>query len=366
MYRLRNLVVVLAKLSLLNGCLDAEPDEAIIPAGEQVQYRYQLPDGRVIFGVGVRNGDTILIDGDVVIPANAPEQERTQFGGYYHNLLWPSTGIPYEFDPTLDTETRQNVLGAMEPWRQAGITFRARTSADTSFVRITTAFHPNAQWSCAATIGMQASNTYWAGSQCRTRDYVHEWGHVIGLFHEHCRNDRDQFVITRSCGIVGTAGTSVGPYDFGSIMHYDAFDRNDDGSINYSDVRIVPRDGRDLESFGFNEWPSAGDFLAVQSMYGVAERPLAPVSVRARWAQCYGRNHVTWSSPSSNVQYWEAQKKPNGTATWTQAYSGSVDSFTIDVTVMTRLRVRACNWLGCSAYTESNLAVYYPECYVPY
>ena len=128
---------------------------------------------------------------------------------------------------------------------------------------------------CAATVGRQAVNTYHAGNACRARDYVHEWGHVLGLFHEHSRNDRNQYITATSSlgGTIGGGGYDSGAYDFGSIMHYDAYARNYDGSVNYAQVLITPLDGRPLSSFGWNSVPSAGDISTVYWLYWTWTEP---------------------------------------------------------------------------------------------
>ena len=138
------------------------------------------------------------------------------------------------FDPALDATTRRRVLSAMGPWGQAGFILTPWTN-ESSYVYIATAYNKSQPWVCAAYVGMQMQgrNYYYAGSQCRTRDYVHEWGHVIGILHEHGRNDRDQYVILTSndsaYAVVGSTGYEVGSYDFDSIMHYDAYGRSGGG-----------------------------------------------------------------------------------------------------------------------------------------
>ena len=60
---------------------------------------------------------------------------------------------------------------------------------------------------------------------------AHELGHVVGLFHEHIRSDRDQFIemhfdniksnrISDYTQLTTTFTYSSTPYDLGSIMHY--------------------------------------------------------------------------------------------------------------------------------------------------
>ncbi|HWU88233.1 MAG TPA: M12 family metallopeptidase [Kofleriaceae bacterium] len=183
--------------------------------------------------------------------------------------LWPTKVIVYEFDPAVDATTRQRVIDAMNPWKSAGIIFRQRTN-QSSYVRITTEYLSQYPFVCkVATIGYQQVNTYYAGRNCRMRDFVHEWGHILGLFHEHQRTDRDQFVIVdasigdtiagmgsdwapttsaRSCTTMPTVGTRT-------------------ARSNYDKVLITPRDGRPLNSFGWNDTPSSEDLSAVSSLY---------------------------------------------------------------------------------------------------
>jgi Astacin (Peptidase family M12A) len=261
---------------LLGACgQNAQPSSRV--ASELVPFAYALPDGTTLRGKAEKRGDTLLFDRDMVLPASAAlsaNGARTQ--GNIGGSAWRRGIVVYDFDPNLDSTTRTNVLNAMSPWRQQGIRFKRRTF-ESNYVWITTAYFPQYQWVCAASLGYQYSggNVLYAGSACRTRDYVHEWGHILGLGHEHSRPDRDSYIIA-DYSLGGTDGYASGAYDFDSIMHYDAFERFEDGSVNYSRVLIQPLDGRSLFSFGWNETPSYGDRRAIADLYPY-EPPCNPI-----------------------------------------------------------------------------------------
>jgi Astacin (Peptidase family M12A) len=257
--------------ALASACVDsADPPSGPVDlyAGYPTQeFRHEFSDGRVLSGTGVRIGDELLVDGDMILPATDDKTDVANAAVIYS--LWPTRKIPYTFDPALDAVTRNKVISAMGPWTAMGFQFVPRGN-QLSYVTITTGPSYTYPWACAATVGYQANNYYRAGAGCRTRDYVHEWGHVLGLLHEHERLDRDNYIsISPGSNLNATIagrGFNFGPYDFASIMHYDAFARNYDGSLGAQE--IWPLDGRSPWSFGWNSTPSAGDQSALLTLYG--------------------------------------------------------------------------------------------------
>lgn len=267
----------------VTGCAETDAANDLAgspdPASPREPYRYRLPDGRIAVGTGVRVGEMLLIGGDVLIPAHQDQDNGKVSNAAVSGDTWPHKTIVYTFSSGVSAATRAAVLNAAAPWTAAGFSFRERTTEAVYLDIQPSSF----TWACSATVGYHGplNNFYWAAPNCRVRDFVHEWGHVLGLFHEHERTDRDQFVwVDPRIGatIAGRGGINWGPYDFGSIMHYDAYDRDPiTGAIDFNEdhALIRPLDGRPLDSFGWNDAPDASDLATVRSLYW-SEYPCGP------------------------------------------------------------------------------------------
>lgn len=194
--------------------------------------------------------------------------------------LWPNGRIPYVIDSHLDPVVRTNLMTAMTQWQNGTpIKFVEKEPTDSVFANIVP-MPEGAEGSCFSYPGrLGETQDVYLGDKCSTGNIAHELGHLIGLFHEQARTDRDKYievlysnVIPDYCDQFNTiAGIpeaeNVESYDFGSIMHYaaDAFAKVE------GTVTIKIRPGAPVPAgvkMGQRDRPSSGDLATVRKMYG--------------------------------------------------------------------------------------------------
>ena len=176
-----------------------------------------------------------LVEGDILLaPVSELERggqrtgvERGASATSSPYLLWEDGVVPYMVDPDLPWPER--VKEAIQHWQdRTSIRFVERT-VETSWVT----FRPG-YYGCSATLGRRGpASVVNLSIDCDTVSTIHEIGHVLGLFHTQSRNDRDQYLRVRYENVDRLEwaqydqhiadGQDIGPYDFGSIMHYPAW-----------------------------------------------------------------------------------------------------------------------------------------------
>jgi hypothetical protein len=155
-----------------------------------------------------------------------PRDPRSQW-------FWDFGVIPYEIAPNFSDLERQRVLSAMEEWgRTAPVTFVPRTTQTGRLLVTRDELTGNEGSPCFANVGhiFNAVARLNLGSTCSSNKgtILHELGHVLGNLHEHQRADRDGYITIDYSNVppnlYGAFDKSsfppLGPYDFGSIMHY--------------------------------------------------------------------------------------------------------------------------------------------------
>ncbi|CCH01160.1 hypothetical protein FAES_3151 [Fibrella aestuarina BUZ 2] len=220
--------------------------------------RYQLIYGQAIF-----QGDMILSPADLT----DPDRTADGTGRTLKSLRWPSRVVYYTIAPNLPNQ--QRVIEAIAHWEaKTAIRFVPRTN-QSYYVT----FRPGS--GCSSNVGRVGGQQFITlGTGCSTGNTIHEIGHTIGLYHEHSRADRDNYVTVNMANVaagyqddfktylqLGRDGFDMaGGLDFNSIMLYDSYAFSANGRPT-----LVKKDGKTFTAQ--RTGLSAMDIATVQSMY---------------------------------------------------------------------------------------------------
>jgi uncharacterized protein (TIGR03437 family) len=268
-----------ALLCALAACLFAQEAGPSRPDVRSSYYRGRPVTYQVVDGLAIYQGDIILGTADELEAAREPGVEPELKKAMLVSSpadLWPGGVVPYVIDSNLTNPKRAR--DAIDHWNtKTPIRFVERTN-ETNWVR----FYPmNGTGVCSSNVGRVGFGEQRINLDrgCGTTEIIHEMGHAVGLWHEQSRSDRDSFVEVRYENIdkryaynfdqVLSDGVDSGPYDFGSIMHYGAYDfsRNDQPTLETIPPGIPIRIATGL---------SEGDIDGVYRLY---QQPLATTTV---------------------------------------------------------------------------------------
>mgnify|MGYP004000203373 CR=1 FL=1 len=172
---------------------------------------------------------------------------------------------------------------------------------------------------CKANIGMPSTaNAVVFSDTCTYRSYLHELGHLTGLFHEQSRKDRDRFIKInwgninssdrdhfKKYSTMTTPGRDFQAYDYNSIMHYeeDAFSKN-------GGLTIERKDGGVLNPF--QDRLTTTDLKAVKYLYKAYISHSCVVLRPNRLTVSY--RAPSWQVKDGNKRYFKFNQKKNALA----------------------------------------------------
>lgn len=143
--------------------------------------------------------------------------------------MWENGILPYEIDPDAEfpKKTIENIEAAVAHWNEKTNWRIVPRNGQRDYVRIIEGK------GCASNIGCAGGKQLMSlNRNCDKASAIHEFGHAIGFSHEHCRSDRDHYIVVMPNRIrtnkrnnfiqivVPSNYEHHSTYDYGSIMHY--------------------------------------------------------------------------------------------------------------------------------------------------
>ena len=198
--------------------------------------------------------------------------------------LWPNGVIYHSFHDSVSGRLRAVIREAMNQWEdKTCVHFREIDQEETDYVEFTS--EPNKKHCTTNSIGRRGGGkqVIVLGYTCQDRgELLHLLGHVLGLWNEQARPDRDRFVRVRRDAVepgrefnlqkrgdfsVGYEGVG---YDFGSIMHLSRLAFSADGTPTTEVLNTKEYRDQGSPQLGQRVMPSKKDVLRVKRLYHCA------------------------------------------------------------------------------------------------
>lgn len=240
-------------------------------AGKLMQMIARDPSGvvRTIYYEN-QNGYS-LIEGDILI-ARPPKDKLQANIVFLSGRSWVNGEVPFLLKENLAPKIKEAFYEAVDIWhKNTSIKFieisKAEKELYTDYVYVDSVETE----SCYSNVGRIGGKQLIILSQrCTAMKIAHELGHTLGLWHEHSRQDRDQYIeiIWENISEPHLSnfnqhfndGIDHGSYNYDSIMHYSsyAFTKNGKKTIvpKFLDITIGQRDHL-----------SKGDIAAINMIY---------------------------------------------------------------------------------------------------
>jgi PKD repeat protein len=242
--------------------------------GQPRQVTYEVHGGLAIFegDIVIGQAATMPATRSELVAAGGPMRGVYIDGGGFR---WPGGVVPYEIAGDLPNQARVTNAIAWVEEQTPGVTLVPR-DGEGDYIRFVTSD------GCSSPIGRQGGQqNINLADGCTTGNTAHEILHALGMFHEHTRCDRDDFVVINWDNIEEgkehnfekecDGASDHGEYDEGSIMHYGPFGFSINDQPTIESLRGLDHLMGQRNALG----PT--DIATIEFLYGVNN--VAPVAV---------------------------------------------------------------------------------------
>lgn len=229
----------------------------------------------------LQDGNRKLFEGDILldhvtsmpVPMRHPGVHRDSIGVAYPSSLWPANSKGVAQIPYIVTSAATQLNSALSLFNKtfSGVIQFVPQNGQADYVNFD--FDSgNTSGQCESNVGRIGGEQITGGSgSCSLGTLLHEFGHIVGLYHEMARPDRDTYLTVNFGNVIkGSEGNFTQPtdnfqdltlFDYASVMMYlpFAFTRNG-GPV----LETIPP-GMPLSSL---ETYSAGDIDGIDRLYG--------------------------------------------------------------------------------------------------
>ncbi|KAK3896133.1 hypothetical protein Pcinc_000182 [Petrolisthes cinctipes] len=214
-----------------------------------------------------------LFQGDIKgIAGQEPGHERAAILG--DQYLWSGGVVPYVLGSSVSSAQQTVIEQGMNDFHaKTCVRFQPRTS-ESNYIEIVT--NDNGCWSYVGTIGGMQRLSLDTNGCVYVGTVIHELMHAIGFYHEHTRNDRDDYVTIYFDNVISGMESNFDKdtywryegenYNYFSIMHYGTYAFSDNWGV---DATIVPTDPNIVLTEAYDKYEMAqSDANQINNLYG--------------------------------------------------------------------------------------------------
>ncbi|WP_345992107.1 M12 family metallopeptidase [Chryseobacterium sp. Chry.R1] len=209
-----------------------------------------------------------FFQGDIVLSDKQLAEDNSANKGGATLSRWPNGKIYYTVASNMGSINANKITSAVNEYNTKTNTQWIPRTNQSNYVEFI--FGSSSGYDGWAHIGYQGGKQNISLDQnISTASVIHEMGHTVGLYHEHCRKDRDQYVSIQWDNIqsgqaynfnIYNSGTDIGPFNINSVMMY--------WPTSYSKNGLPTIKKADNTNFTYNRTGfTTGDINTINAMY---------------------------------------------------------------------------------------------------